>query len=47
VKKVVHAVECGGEGLCVPSTIEGLFVYALKGAVPMCFLSIIERLMDI
>ena len=43
----MHAMECSGEGLCVPGAIEGLFIYALKGAVPMHRLSIIERLMDI
>lgn len=47
VKKVVHTMECSGEGLCVLGAVEGLFVYALKGAVPMCCLLIIERLMDI
>jgi short-subunit dehydrogenase len=46
-KKVVRAVERGGEGVCVPGTIEGLFVYALKGAVLVYCLSMIVRLMDV
>lgn len=31
-RKIVLAVERGGESLCVPSTMEGLLIYALKGA---------------
>jgi short-subunit dehydrogenase len=32
-KKVVNAVERGGEGVCVPGITEGLLIYALKGVV--------------
>jgi short-subunit dehydrogenase len=32
-RKVVRAVERGGEAICVPGAMEGLFIYALKGAV--------------
>jgi NAD(P)-dependent dehydrogenase (short-subunit alcohol dehydrogenase family) len=32
-RKVVRAVERGGEAVCVPGTMEGLLIYALKGAV--------------
>ena len=31
-RKVVQAVERGGEGICVPATMEGLLIYGLKGA---------------
>jgi len=37
-RKVVNAVERGGEGLCVPDAMEGLLIYALKGAVVSYFL---------
>lgn len=35
-RKIVLAVERGGESLCVPSTMEGLLIYALKGVNPIC-----------
>jgi len=35
-RKVVNAVERGGEGLCLPSMIEGLLIYGLKGVNPIC-----------
>ena len=36
-RKVVRAVERGGEGICLPDKLEGLLIYGLKGAVFVCW----------
>lgn len=35
-REVVRAVERGGEGICLPDTLEGLLMYGFKGVNPIC-----------
>jgi short-subunit dehydrogenase len=45
-RKVVHAVERGGQGVCLPATMEGLLVYGLKGANFRIFAWLALKLMN-